>query len=189
MKLAPWMCMLLFPTTAALAQTSPPAGVSSEWDVRKLVESLDLQAQHLKPIIDQVKPEAWVSKGAPETYVAQWRSAQAELRYLLASADALARNPEKLTLALDTYLRMQSIESMLGSLIDGIRKYQNPALGDLAQSVVSENGNNRDRLRQYLLDLAAQKEQEFQVADREAQRCRGMLLNPPAAKERKPARP
>ena len=82
----------------------------------------------------------------------------------------------------ETYLRMQAMESTLGSLIEGIRKYQNPALADLAQSVMTENSTNRDRLSQYLRDLAAQKEKEFQVADREAQRCRGMILNQPTPK-------
>jgi hypothetical protein len=182
----PGILLLLSLAPVAIAQAPPPAGVSSEWDVRKLLDSLDRQAQHLKPIMDQVKPETWVPKGAPEAYVAQAKSAETELRYLLTSSDALAREPEKLTLALDTYLRMQAMESTLGSLIQGIRKYQNPALADLAQSFMAENSANRDRLSQYLRDLAAQKEQEFQVVDREAQRCRGMLLNQPATKAKTP---
>ena len=184
MKFAPCLVLMTFLSAVAAAQTAaPPAGVSSEWDVRKLLDGLEAQAQHLKPVIDQIKPETWVSKGAPQAYVAQGKSAQAELGYLLTSSQALSRDPEKLTLALDTYLRMQAMESTLGSLIEGIRKYQNPALADLAQALVTENSNNRDRLSQYLRDLAAQKEQEFQVADHEAQRCRGMLLNQPAPKK------
>jgi hypothetical protein len=181
MKFSPWIA-LLFATTSIAQTGKPAAGVTSEWDVRTLLDSLDRQAEHLKPIIDQVKPDTWVNKGAPAAYVAQWRSAETELRYLLTSSQSLSREPEKLTLALDTYLRMQAMESTLGSLIEGIRKYQNPALADLAQSFMSENSTNRDRLSQYLRDLAAQKEQEFQVADREAQRCRGAILNQPTPK-------
>src|SRR5579871_2860000 len=91
--------LLACASMAAYAQTAaPPAGVSSEWDVRKLLDSLDAQAQHLKPIMDQIKPETWVAKGAPEAYVAQGKSAHAELGYLLTSSQALARDPEKLTL-------------------------------------------------------------------------------------------
>ena len=183
MKTAPYI-LVFFLSTWAMAQTAAsPAGVSSEWDVRKLLDSLDAQAQHLKPVMDQIKPETWVAKGAPQAYVAQGKSAAAELGYLLTSSQALARDPEKLTLALDTYLRMQAMESTLGSLIEGIRKYQNPALADLAQSLVTENSANRDRLGQYLRDLASQKEQEFLVADHEAQRCRGMLLSQPAQRK------
>ena len=63
---------------------------------------------------------------------------------------------------------------------------KNPALANRsAEEVIAENSTNRDRLRQYLQDLATQKEQEFQVADREAQRCRGALLQQPAPKNKK----
>jgi hypothetical protein len=171
---------LVFASCLLSAQSPPASGVASEWDVRKLLDSLDLQAQHVKPIIDQVKPETWVAKGAPQAYVTQWTTAQAELKYLLSSSDALSKQPERLTLALDTYFRMQALESTLGSVTEGIRKYQNPALADLMQSVVAENSSNADKLRQYVQDLATQKEEEFQVADREAQRCRESLVKRPA---------
>jgi len=175
MKSGVLMC-LVFVSYVASAQSPPAGGVASEWDVRKLLDSLDLQAQHVKPIIDQVKPETWIAKGAPKAYVQQWTAAQSELKYLLSSSEALSKQPEKLTLALDTYFRMQALTSTLGSVTEGIRKYQNPALADLMQSVVSENSSNADKLRQYVQDLAMQKEQEFQIADREAQRCRGTLM-------------
>jgi hypothetical protein len=51
------------------------------------------------------------------------------------------------------------------------------------QTIVSENSTNRDQLRQYMQDLAAQKEQEFKIADTEAQRCRGSLVQQPAPKK------
>lgn len=178
MKSGAWMCLVLACSFAS-AQSPQAGGVASEWDVRKLLDSLDQQAQHVKPIIEQVKPETWVAKGAPKAYIQQWTTAQAELRYLLSSSEALAKQPERLTLALDTYFRMQALESTLGSVTEGIRKYQNPALADLMQSVVSENSSNADKLRQYVQDLATQKEQEFQIADREAQRCRDTLLKQP----------
>jgi len=175
---------LLFVSAAAFAQTT--GGVSSEWDVRKLLEDLDRGTQQLKPVIEQVQPQAWVAKGAPEAYVQQWRTAQDELKYLLSSSENLAKQPDRLPLALYTYFRMQAMESTFGSVIEGIRKYQNPALADLVHAFVAENGTNRDRLRQYIQDLATQKEQEFKVADREAQRCRGALVQQDS-KERKPA--
>ncbi|HTW63768.1 MAG TPA: hypothetical protein VME17_04090 [Bryobacteraceae bacterium] len=169
----------------------PPAdpGVASEWDARKIIDALSQQAAHLKPIIGQVQPAAWLSKGAPAAYIAQWNTTQAELRYLIGAADSFARQPERLTLGLDMYFRMQAMESSLRSLIEGVRKYQNPALASIMQSVIAENSTNRDRLRQYLQDLAAQKEDEFQVADREAQRCRAALLQQPPPKTRRVSHP
>lgn len=185
-------CLSLTSVALALGQTSQPAeppdsaaGLASEWDARKLIDALSTQAQHLKPVIDQVQPADWVSQGASETYIAQWNGTQAQLKYLIAASEAFARQPERLPLGLETYFRMQAVESSFGSLMEGVRKYQNPALASLMQSVIAENSTNRDRLRQYLQDLATQKEQEFQVADREAQRCRAALLRQPAAPKTK----
>lgn len=174
---------LVLTASVAFGQTAQPSGVSSEWDIRKMLESLDLEAQHLKPVIDQVKPESWVAKGASGTYIAQWKNAQTEVRYLLSSSEALSRQPERLTLVLDTYFRMQAMESTVGSVVEGVRKYQNPALANLMQGVLGENNANRDRMRQYVQDLAAQKEQELQVANREAQRCRDTLVRQPASRK------
>ena len=79
---------------------------------------------------------------------------------------------------------MQAMESTFGSVIEGIRKYQNPAIADLLQGVINENSANRDKFRQFVTDLATQKEQEFQVVDKEAQRCRGVLMKQPAGTAR-----
>ncbi len=175
-----------------MSNAPPPAtdqGLASEWEARKLIDALTTQEQHLKPIIDQVQPAGWVSKGAPESYVAQWNNAQAQLKYLISSSEAFARQPDRLPIGLDAYFRMQSVESTLGSLTEGVRKYQNPALASIMQSVIAENSNNRDRLGQYLRDLATQKEEEFKVADHEAQRCRAALLQQPAPKTKKVSQP
>ncbi len=146
--------------------------------MRALVQSLQTQAQRLRPLLDRIKPESWLSRGAPAAYVQQLRSSQAELRYTMQSSDAFAKQPERLPLALDTYFRMQSMDTVLGSLIEGIRKYQNPGDAALVQGVINENSGNRDRLREYIRELANEKEKEFEIADREAQRCRGALTQP-----------
>jgi hypothetical protein len=41
------------------------------------------------------------------------------------------------------------------------------------------NSNNREKLRMHIVDLAAVREQEFQVVDQEAQRCRSAILRTP----------
>jgi len=86
---------------------------------------------------------------------------------------------------MDTYFRLQTMEQMLGSLATGVRRYQNPAIGDLLSGIANENAANREFLEQYLKDLAAVREAEFQIADAEAQRCRGILSKqPPAIQKR-----
>ncbi len=169
----------------ALAQ---PPGLSPEWETRKMLAALAAQAQRLPPLLEQVRPQEWVAHGAPETYVAQWKSTQTEVGYLVRTATTLSERPERLTLALETLFRMQALEAFLNSLAEGVRRYQNPALADLLQGLMGENAANRERLRQYVIDLAAVREQEFEVADHEAQRCRAFLLRQPPAPARGAAR-
>jgi hypothetical protein len=90
----------------------------------------------------------------------------------------LEKDPERLTLALDTLFRWERLAVELTSLVDGVRHYQNPAVGDLVVSVLGENSSNRELLKQHITDLAAQKEEEFAVVDKEAQRCRGQVTRP-----------
>ncbi len=166
------------------------AGVPPEWEVRKDMASLVDQTSRLKPLLDAVKPEQWAGEGAPQAYVAQWKSIMAESNYLAGSAKELAAEPERLTLALETYLRLQSLNAQLDSLNEGIRKYQNPALADLIQSAMTDGAAGREKLRQYIVQLATMKEEQLKVANAEAQRCRGILLKqPPPQSQGKKAAP
>ena len=163
-----------------------------EWDIRAVLKEIAAHAGRLVPVLDQVNPSGWVDKGAPETYVAQWKSARAQAVALGGDALELSKDPEKLPAALKTFFRMQSLEFMLNSLGDGIRKYQNPAVAELLAGVVAENGANRERFQRYIVELASQREQEYQIMDHEAQRCRGMLSRetpaskPPVRKQQQP---
>lgn len=174
-----------------LSLTVRAQGVSAPWDISQTVGALAAQAERLKPILEQLTPEQWQAKGAPATYVTQWRAAQDEVGYVVNAANALGKQPDKLSLAFETYFRMQAVEGEINSLVEGVRRYQNPAVGDLMISVMAANSSNRDQLRQYITDLAETKEQEFQIVDKEAQRCRGNLVRQgparPAAAPKPPA--
>ncbi|MEQ1946323.1 MAG: hypothetical protein ABL995_03995 [Bryobacteraceae bacterium] len=169
---------------SSLQSTAVAQGVSAPWDVAQLATSLASQAERLRPILDQLTPDQWQSKGAPAAYVAQLKSAKDEVGYLTDVAAKFKQQPERLPLALDTYFRLQSVELQVSTLVEGVRRYQNPAVGDLLVSVMAANAENRDQLRQYIADLAQTKEDEFRVVDQEAQRCRGILTRQPA---RRPA--
>jgi hypothetical protein len=164
---------------AAIPALAVAQGVPAPWDVSQAAKDLSAQAARLTPLLDQLTPEQWQAKGASATYVAQWNTARDEVGYLIGAADNLGKQPEKLTVALETYFRMQAVETQLASLVEGVRRYQNPAVGDLILSVMAANSSNRDQLRQYISDLAQTREQEFQIADKEAQRCRGVLMRQP----------
>jgi len=164
------------------------AGMQNAWDIHKTLASLSLLADRLAPVLDQIHPETW--NGAPDGYVAQAATCRNELRALSAESRQLDQNPEKLTEALQLLFRIRAAETVLTSFGDGLRKYANPPLADLLNAAVAENAGNKDRLQQYILELAMAREQEFRVADREAQRCRATLsrqpsqVRPPSAQEK-----
>jgi hypothetical protein len=130
-------------------------------------------------MLEEIKPAEWVGKGASETYIDQHKSVQAEMGYLVRTAGDLKLKPESLTLTLQLFLRLQSIESLLHSLIEGVHRYQNPALAELLKSTMLDNDKHGIRLREYLVELVETKEAEFRIADEEAQRCRGALIRQP----------
>ena len=142
------------------------------------------------PIFAQVSPAEWVAKGAPDAYVRQLQSTQASMRGLIAATEKLAREPEKLSTALDAFFQMERMELLIGSLLDGIRRYQSSELADTLSRSFAENTVHRDRLRQHIRDLASTREQEYSIINAEAQRCRGTILQQqPSASPKKPTKP
>jgi hypothetical protein len=162
------------------------AGIENAWDIHKTLAAIALHADRLAPFVDQIHPENW--NGAPEGYVAQVKTCRNEIRAVAAEARKLDQNPEKLTDALQVLFRIRAMESVVASFSDGMRKYSNPPMADLLNSAVAENAGNRDRLQQYILELAAAREQEFLVADQEAQRCRQAISRQPSREPQAPAK-
>ena len=114
-----------------LLTTAEAQSVSAPWDIAMVSQNLAMQAARLDPLLAQLNPQAWQAKGAPAAYVTQVRSTRDEVGYLIGAANNLSRQPEKLSTAFETYFRMQSVESQVASLVEGVRRYQNPAVGDL----------------------------------------------------------
>jgi hypothetical protein len=160
----------------AAAQTG---GLPPEWEVRKSMSELADHVKRLAPVLEQAKPQEWVSRGAPAAYVEQGKRVRAEIEYLIGSTEKLSQKPESLTTALETYFRLLSVDSMLRSYSAGIRRYQNAPLAELLDSLISPAAADREKLRQYLVELAAVKEMELKVMDQEAQRCRAVLSRQP----------
>ena len=178
---------LIFGACAAVlcGQAQPaqqqPAGLEPDWDIGVVLQEMSANAGRLLPVLDRIDVKAWIGKGASDTYGLQLQSSKDQARAFADGARELARNPEKLSASLELLFRIQGLETMLGSLEEGIRKYQDPAVAQTLASLAAENGANRDRFQRYIVNLAAEREQQFQVMDREAQRCRGILTTQPAA--------
>ena len=152
------------------------AGLTTPWDFKKTIENLTLYSKRLHPMLDQVKPEEW--KDAPDAYTAQQQLVKTQLESIALLSQNLAKDPERLPIVLDLFFRYENFEITLASLVEGVRRYQNPAVADLITGLRNENSPARQSLKDYVMELAASRDQEFRIMDQEAQRCRGLLLKP-----------
>jgi ABC-type transporter Mla subunit MlaD len=89
-----------------------------------------------------------------------------------------------MTECMKALFRAQAFHQTLDSLLGGLRRYQNPALADLIEAVAAEDRSDLDRLQRWVLELAAAKDAQFDLVDREAQRCRATLSRQPAGRSK-----
>src|SRR5947208_3198548 len=124
------------------AQTPPaaPAGLEPAWDIAVVIQQIGAQADRMLPALNHLSPRAWVTKGASETYVEQWESSWKQTQAVGTEAEALARNPEKLSAALQLFFRMQGLEQMIGSLQQGAAKYQSTEAAQSLAALFAEGG-------------------------------------------------
>jgi hypothetical protein len=174
-------------SSGAVRAQQPATGLETPWDVRKILTELTAQASQLKPLLAQINPQQWADKGASSTYILQWQTAQGQLNDVLISTQRLAQKTDSLSLALDTYFRFEALEVSARSLDEGAARYGQRASADQLAAYIAHSFDSRQRLRDYLEDLAASTEQNFKIADEEAQRCRGMISKeaPATAKKKK----
>ena len=181
MRLIVFLC-----AAAAYAQAPsskpPTAGLEPAWDIAVVLQEIGAHAGRLLPVLDQLDVPSWVAKGASETVLEQLKSSKQQTQAVADEAAALARNPDRLSGALQLFFRMEGLENMIGSLQEGARKYQGVAMSQSLTALFAEGGANRERLRGYIVNLAAEREHQFEVMDREAQRCRGTLMAPAPTK-------
>ena len=150
-----------------------------------MVQEIGANASRLGPELDKVDAKAWVAKGASDTYTAQLESSKLQARAVGTEAYGLTVNPEKLSIALQVLFRVQGLETMVASLEEAVRRYQSPEDARNLVRLMAEGGANRSRLQQYVVNLAAEREQDLVVMDQEAQRCRALVTQPPPAPRRK----
>lgn len=175
-------------TLGALAQQQQQQqqpGLETPWDVQKIVADLNAQTDQAKQLLAQINPQQWVNKGASSTYILQWQGAQRQLSDVLATTQKLSQKTENLTLALDSYFRLEGLEETVRSLSEGAQRYGDRPTADKLNAYVGRSFTSRERLRNYLEDLATSTEQNFKIADEEAQRCRGMISKEPSQNAKK----
>jgi flagellar biosynthesis chaperone FliJ len=174
---------------AALAgqsqQVGPATGLEAPWDLQKILANLVKDNEQLQPLISGLNPQQWNQKGAPGAYIQQWQLAQRQLADVAISSRLLSQKTESLPLALDLYFRLEALDVTARSLEEGAQKYGDRANADRLGELIAHDFNNRERFRDYLRDLATSNEQNFKIADEEAQRCRAMINKGPPKKSKK----
>jgi DNA repair exonuclease SbcCD ATPase subunit len=173
---------------AAQTQAEAAGGVAAPWDAQKLLADLNAHNQEMAPLLNEINPQAWMDQsGAPSAYLSQWNTAKQQLADSAASIQRLNAQSDNIYLCLDTYFRMEALETTERSLLEGTRTYGARPVADKLQELIARNYTAREQFRQYLLELTANREQMFQIADREAQRCRGMISKEAPATAKKKA--
>ena len=157
------------------------SGLENPWDVRNIISVIDKDTAKLRPLLTQLNPQQWYDrKGAPTTYILQLQTAQRQVNDIDVTTKLLSQKTDDLALALDEYFRLEALDFSARSLADGARRYGPPGQADRLDALVAANFDNRERFRQYLKDLGTSLQQNFKIADEEAQRCRGIISREPA---------
>lgn len=159
-----------------------PQGVAPEWDARKNIDELKLKAVSVLPVLERFDAAKWRSAGAPEAYLGQMEGAKRQLQSVARALEELRQTPEKLSVALEIFLRFQALQNMLEATVEAARKYESAGDADLLQEKLSEVAPSRDRFQSYMLDLASERDKQLEVLLKEAQRCR-VEMNRPAVKK------
>jgi hypothetical protein len=173
------------PGASATKQQMPPvAGLETPWDARKIVAAVEQSDENLRPVLTKLTPQRWYDeKGAPSTYIVQWQAAQQQLNDVANTTRVLEQKIDSLPAALDVYFRMEALDVTARSLNEGAQRYADRATADQLSRLIAQNFTNRERFRDYIKDLASSTEQNFKIADEEAQRCRGIISQQPMPKQ------
>lgn len=149
--------------------------------VSAIASEISQRSEHLRPMFEEVHPADWIAKGAPEAYVSQWASLMEQNQAIQTDMTAISQHPEAMQEVMKALFRVQRFDRDLDLLLGAMRRYQNPALADLIDSVAAGDLSSVGKLQQYTLDLANEKERQLDVVDKEAQRCRSLLASCPVA--------
>lgn len=179
-----FLLVLLSPLASSAQQTPTVniAGVQTPWDVRTIIAGLIKENSEFQPVLASIHPQDWVNKGASPVYIQQLQLAQQQTRDVISVSQSFAQHTDQLSAALDEYFRLEALDVTARSLEEGLTKYGDRASADRLSALLAHNFGAREQLRDYLSNLAISQEQNFKVADQEAQRCRSMISREPASK-------
>jgi len=161
---------------AILLLAAQAPGIAPDWELKPRVEKIGPEVGRLLPLFLQLQPEKWTAAGASPAYEKQLKDCIEHIGYVQNTSVRFAAQPARLTLAVETLVRMEALLQLSSSVSGAVRRYQNPAVADLLDSEIVAAGASRDWLRQHVSELAAIREKELESAEKEAQRCRETSL-------------
>lgn len=180
-------CWFVAPAIQAAQAAADRIPIDSS-QVPAIAGEISQRSEHLKPMFEEVHIADWIAKGAPETYTPQWKSLTEQNLAIENDMTGIAQHPEAMQDIMRALFRVHRFDSDLDALLRGVRRYQNPALADLIESVAAGDQRGVEKLQQYVLDLADATEKQLSVEDEEAQRCRAALAAQPTARTTTPKR-
>lgn len=171
------VAILLTAWFAALLPAQEDQGMLPSWEVAAIAQDLGEQVDQVEQTLAGVQPTTWAQAG--EAYAGQRDTLATELGYLKNSAAAMARRPESLPIVVDTFLWIDRANSMMVSITDGVRRYQDATVADVLESSRGQFSGTAEKLKEYMRQLAVSAEMKMDIAHEEAQRCRTEMLTRP----------
>lgn len=172
------------------AQPQPPAPVKplpmqalslDPGDVTALTGEISQRSERLKPLFAQVHPNAWAQKGAPQVYVAQWKSLEDQNTSIQVDMADAGQHTDAMPAMMSALFRVHRFDADLLGMIPAIRRYQGEQVAGQIEAVFAGDQRAVEKLQQYVLELANEKERLLELENSEAQRCRAQLAGQPSA--------
>ncbi len=154
-------------------------GIPPEWNVRAQLDELKGRFEAISPALEKVNLQRWKDDGAASAYLDQFTSIQQQLKSLSLAIADLRQTPEKLSVALEIFLRFDSLDAMQRAVMEAVKKFEAVELADEIEARFVESAPARNQFRNYLLDLATLRDSEHAVLQHEAERCRVEKNAPP----------
>jgi hypothetical protein len=168
---------LLFAFLGAAQQTP------TEWEARRRITELRKSLQEIEGSLAKATLDRWRNDGAPEAYLTQFAETKAQLSATDRALADLHGNPEKLSLAFEVTLRFEAMDHLLNSMREATRKFDDVAVADELAAKIGASLSPRDSFRIYLVELARDRDTQFAILLKEAQRCRTEVNVPPSPKK------
>ena len=146
--------------------------------MRPRIEKLGQNVGRLKPSFDQIHPGSWTIEGGAEAYQKQQKACADGLTYVQNAVARWSAQPDKLSLMLETLIRIESMDQQAISLSQGIRKYQNPAVADILDSMLNSLSGELGVAAVAVARDGAAAREGTGIAQKEAQRCGTQILQP-----------